>query len=87
MKTTMMAAVAALLSVSSISIAADLKRLLSVTGMTYPACSTKVEHALKQVPGVKTAQVDLKSGEARVVADRQVKSVQLVDAVQKAFSR
>ena len=84
MKTTMIAAMAALLGLSSLSFAADLNRLLSVKGMTCPACSAKVDHALKQVPGVKTAQVDLKSGQATVVADRQVKSAQLVDAVQKA---
>ena len=84
MKTTIIAAIAALLSLSSISFAADLNRLLSVKGMTCPACSTKVEHALKQVPGVKTAQVDLKSARARVVTDGQVRSDRLIDAVQKA---
>ena len=84
MKTTTIAAIAALLSLSSLSLAADLNRLLSVKGMTCPACSAKVEHALTQVPGVKTAQVDLKSGQARVVADQPVESAQLVDAVQKA---
>ncbi len=84
MKTKLIAAMAALLGLSSLSFAADLNRLLSVKGMTCPACSAKVEHALKRVPGVKTTQVDLKSGQARVVADRQVKSAQLVDAVRKA---
>jgi copper chaperone CopZ len=72
---------AALFGLSSVSFAADPTRLLSVKGMTCPACSAKVEHALRQVPGVKTAQVDFKSGQATVIADRQVKSAQLVDAV------
>ncbi len=84
MKTTMIAATAALLSLSSLGFTADLNRLLSVKGMTCPACSAKVEHALTQVPGVKAAHVDLKSGQARVVAEEQVKSAQLVDAVRKA---
>lgn len=76
--------VAILLVGSALAFAGDLNRLLSVKGMTCLACSAKVEHALTEVPGVKAAQVDLKSGQARVVADQRVKPTQLVDAVQKA---
>jgi copper chaperone CopZ len=61
-----------------------LNRLLSVKGMTCPACSAKVEHALTGVSGVKTAKVDLKSGQATIIADQRVKPDQLVSAVQKA---
>jgi P-type Cu+ transporter len=84
MKTALLAATTALLSLSSLGFGADLNRLLSVKGMTCPACSAKVEHALTQVPGVTAAHVDLKSGQAGVVADEQIKSAQLVDAVRKA---
>ena len=84
MKTKLIAVMAALLLCSGPAFAADLNRLLSVKGMTCLACSAKVGHALTEVPGVKAAQVDLKSGQARVVADKRVKSTQLVNAVQKA---
>jgi copper chaperone CopZ len=74
----------ALLALSGPALAHDLNRMLSVKGMTCPMCSTKVEHALTTVPGVKNAAVDFKSGEAKVVTDERVKPAQLVDAVQKA---
>jgi copper chaperone CopZ len=56
--------------------------MLSVKGMTCPMCSAKVEHALTTVPGVKSALVDLKSGQAKVVVDERVKPAQLVDAAE-----
>ena len=43
-----------------------------------------MEHALTGVSGVKTAEVDLKSGQAKVIADPRVKPAELVNAVQKA---
>ena len=81
---TTIAMMAALLALSGPALAHDLKRMLSVKGMTCPMCSAKVEHALTTVPGVKSAAVDLKSGQAKVVADERVKPAQLVDAVEKA---
>jgi copper chaperone CopZ len=72
MKKRLIAAVAILLSLSPSAFAGDLNRLLSVKGMTCPACSAKVEHALTGVSGVKTAKVDLKSGQATIIADRGV---------------
>jgi copper chaperone CopZ len=81
---TSIATMAALLALSGPVLAHDLNRMLSVKGMSCPICSTKVEHALTTVPGVKSAAVDLKSGQAKVVADERVKPAQLVDAVQKA---
>ncbi len=84
MKTRLIAAMALLLSFSSSAVAGDLNRLLSVKGMSCEACSAKVEHALTGVSGVKTAAVDLKSGQAKVIADRRVKPAELVNAVQKA---
>jgi len=84
MKTGLIAAMALLLSFRTSAFAGDLNRLLRVKGMTCPACSAKVEHALTGVSGVKTAEVDLKTGQAKVIADQRVKPDQLVSAVQKA---
>ncbi len=84
MKTRLIAAMAVLLSFATSAFAGDLNRLLSVKGMTCPACSAKVEHALTGVSGVKAAQVDLMSGQAKVLADERVEPSQLVNAVQKA---
>ncbi len=84
MKTRLIAAMAVLLSFSTSAFARDLNRLLSVKGMTCPACSAKVEHALMGISGVKTAKVDLKSSQAKVIADQRVQPTQLVSAVQKA---
>jgi Cu+-exporting ATPase len=83
MKTRLIAAMALLLSFSTSAVAGDLNRLLSVKGMTCPACSAKVKHALTGVSGVKTAEVDLKSGQAKVIADPRVKPAELANAVQK----
>ncbi|WP_420796047.1 heavy-metal-associated domain-containing protein [Deinococcus cavernae] len=38
---------------------------LNITGMTCDHCKLGVTNALKSVPGVTDAQVDLKSGKAR----------------------
>ena len=61
------------LGFSTSAVAGDLNRLLSVKGMTCSACSAKVRNALTGVSGVKTAEVDLKSGQAKVIADPLVK--------------
>jgi P-type Cu+ transporter len=84
MKPRLIAAVVALVIFSTRAFAGDLKRLLSVKGMTCPACSAKVEHALTGVPGVRTAEVDLTSGQAKIAADQRVTPTQLVNAVRKA---
>ncbi len=84
MKTRLIAAIAVLFSFSTSGFAGDLNHLLSVKGMTCPACSAKVENALTGVSGVKTARVDLNSGQAKVIADQRVEPTQLVNAVQKA---
>jgi copper chaperone CopZ len=73
--------------VSALAFVGDLNRLLSVKGMTCSACSAKVGHALAEVPGVQVAQVDLKSDQAKVIADERVRPKALVvDAVQKGCS-
>jgi Cu+-exporting ATPase len=58
---------------------------LSVQGMTCASCSGRVERALKQVPGVIEAEVNLATERARITAARGAVSVdQLVAAVQNA---
>lgn len=52
---------------------------LNITGMTCGHCKTGVTNALKSVPGVTDAQVDLASGKAIVEGD--VDTQQLVNAV------
>lgn len=44
------------------------KYTLKVTGMTCGACSSKIETALKSVPGVGQAAANSKTGEVRVVS-------------------
>jgi hypothetical protein len=50
---------ALLLSFSTSAVADDLNRLLSVKGMTCPACSVKVERALTGVSGVRITWIRL----------------------------
>ena len=54
---------------------------LNITGMTCDHCKTGVTNALKSVPGVTDAQVDLKSGKA--VIDGEANPQQLINAVQE----
>jgi len=41
---------------------------LEITGMTCDACARHVERALRNVPGVHTAEVSYPQGTARVIA-------------------
>ena len=84
MKTRLIAAMALLLSFSTSVFAADLNRLLSVKGMSCEACPVQVELELRKLRGVNVAQVDLKSGQARVVTDERVKTGELVRAIKNA---
>lgn len=52
---------------------------LNITGMTCGHCQAGVAKALKTVPGVQDAQVDLKTGKAVVQGD--VEPQRLVQAV------
>ncbi|MBI0447263.1 MULTISPECIES: CopZ family metallochaperone [Deinococcus] len=52
---------------------------LNITGMTCDHCKVGVTNALKSVPGVTDAQVDLKSGKA--VVEGEVEAQQLLNAV------
>jgi len=58
---------------------------LSVSGMTCDHCRTKVERALRGVPGVYSAVVDLADGEAEVdFDDDALTAAQLIAAVEGA---
>ncbi len=52
---------------------------LNITGMTCNHCQAGVTRALKGVPGVTDAQVDLKTGKAVVNGDTEPQ--QLIEAV------
>ncbi len=52
-----------------------------IQGMTCNHCVMRVAKALKSVPGVKDAQVDLKKGEAVVPYDESVTKEKLSSAV------
>ena len=58
---------------------------LPVTGMTCASCSTRVEKALRRVPGVQAASVNLATEQAAVTYDAaQVSPTQLQAAVESA---
>jgi Cu+-exporting ATPase len=58
---------------------------LQIQGMSCASCVGRVERALKKVPGVIEANVNLATEDARVVADpAQVSAATLVDAVKGA---
>jgi copper chaperone len=55
---------------------------LSVTGMTCGGCVASVQRVLTALPGVKSAEVTLTPGQARVVVDpARVDRAALVQAV------
>ena len=55
--------------------------------MTCLDCSRHVTEALKRVPGVTSAEVDYRGGNAQVAVDRSVPTAALVAAVEKAGYR
>jgi len=57
---------------------------LSVSGMTCASCVGRVERALKRVPGVVGAEVNLATERARITATAGVRVEQLAEAVAKA---
>ncbi len=58
---------------------------LPIEGMTCASCVSRVEKALRKVPGVLTAEVNLATEKAQVtVADRQTPVESLIAAVEKA---
>jgi len=63
----------------------DQKLLLEISGMTCAGCQSHVEHALRDVPGVHQASVNLLANTARVVFDPATTSTEaLIAAVSKS---
>jgi heavy metal translocating P-type ATPase len=62
----------------------DMEIKLKVDGMTCGHCSARVEKALGEVPGVKTAKVDLKAGTASVTTAGEVSPETLTKKVTDA---
>src|SRR5450631_3381456 len=73
----------ATLSLSS-TLPADTEHRLQVTGMTCASCVATVEKALKKVPGVKQATVNLATEAALVSATPEVTDLALAEAVRRA---
>lgn len=57
---------------------------LPITGMTCASCAGRVERALRKVPGVKTATVNLANERAHVEVDERIDPASLIAAVDKA---
>lgn len=70
---------------SKAAVASEGKRIyLHITGMHCPACAVGVEQALKQVRGVRAADVDFDKSQAHVVVEAgNVDSRELIEAVEK----
>src|SRR5574337_149693 len=70
---------------TTMSTAAPANRLeLQVTDMTCASCVARVEKALKAVPGVEAASVNLATERATVQAGAEVRAEALADAVRQA---
>lgn len=62
-----------------------MKKIMTINGMNCAHCAAKVEQALSDVPGVKTAKVDLKKAQSKVKYDEtQVTDDMLIKAVTDA---
>ena len=57
---------------------------IGVTGMTCQNCVRHVTEALNALPGVRSAQVDLSSGSARLETDRELPADELKAALDEA---
>jgi Cu+-exporting ATPase len=59
--------------------------VLKVTGMSCSGCAANVKSALSSVPGVISAEVDLKTGIAEIsISERKPSGDQLIAAIKKA---
>lgn len=55
-----------------------------ISGMTCQACADRVCSVIKQIPGVKTAEVDLNKGVAKVVWNEVAVTTEVISSVEKA---
>jgi copper chaperone CopZ len=58
--------------------------LLNVTGMTCMRCARHVEHALRELEGIRAVEVRLREGEVRVEHDGSVAPTEMVEALREA---
>ena len=63
-----------------------MEREMLIEGMKCAHCKARVEKALKEVPGVTGAEVDLETKTARVVTECSVTDAALTEAVRTAAS-
>jgi copper chaperone len=69
---------------ASVVLAAETTTMFKVTGMYCNACQTKIQHALNQTEGVKSATVDLDKASATVTYDdTKVKPEQIVKLIER----
>ena len=61
-----------------------MNQTISVTGMTCQNCVRHVTEALQALPGVRSAEVDLASGTARLETDRELPAAELRAALDEA---
>lgn len=57
---------------------------LNIGGMTCANCVRHVTEALLEVPGVRSAEVDLSTGTARVESEREIPRTEFVTALDEA---
>jgi len=60
------------------------KKKIYIEGMSCQHCVNHVTEALKEIPGVKTVDVDLKGKYAIVEADRQIDDGEIKNAIEEA---
>ncbi|MHB1799614.1 MAG: heavy-metal-associated domain-containing protein [Vulcanimicrobiaceae bacterium] len=61
-----------------------MKQTLSITGMTCNNCVRHVTEALRELPGVRDATVDLTSASATIEADREIPRDEIARALDDA---
>lgn len=61
-----------------------MEKEFKVTGMTCEGCVRHVTHAVQDIVGVETVDVDLTSGIAKVKADASVTDAQIIAAINES---
>jgi Cu+-exporting ATPase len=61
-----------------------MRQTISVTGMTCQNCVRHVTQALASLPGVRSADIDLKSGSASLETERELPRAELAAALEEA---
>lgn len=61
-----------------------MSQTINVTGMTCQNCVRHVSQALSALPGVRSVDVSLQSGSARLESDREIPAAELRTALDEA---